>query len=104
MKGVYGMGYKVDIALGDHIIVEPAEKSTVLKAEEISTIFRVVAFPFLSKIGSYAKSEVHFNIGDLIIVEQGSVQKVKMGGKDVCYVQESDVVAKIKVDDDPAKT
>ena len=93
------MGYAVDIALGEHIIVEPVEKSTVLKAEQISTIFRVVAFPFGSKIGSHVKSDIHFNVGDLIVVENRSLKDLKMGSQIIYYVYESDVVAKIKTVD-----
>ena len=104
MKGASGMAYKVTIALGKHIIIEPVEKSTVLKADEISTVFKVVSFPFNCSLGSHVKSDIHFNIGDLIIVREQSVQKTKMGDMEVYFVEESDVIAKVEEVDSSSST
>ena len=102
------MGFIIDSALGHNIIIEPFEKSTVLKAEETATVFKVISINrIISSIPDFSKiamehnlqSEVlrYLSIGDLIIVEPNSVQKAVMGDKDVYYVKDSDIVSRVKV-------
>lgn len=81
--------FSIQGAIGNHIIIEPVEKSSVLKAEEISTVFKVVS------IGNNSELVLNLCIGDLIIVAPGSVEKVKMGYKDVYYVGGTSVVSKV---------
>lgn len=108
------MGYMIDIALGRNVIVEPHEKSTVLKAEETATVFKIISIPETTEVKSiYKKDEkdeykmitetdflhtkCNFEVNDLIIVEPNSVQKAVMGDKDVYYVKDIDILAKVKV-------
>lgn len=94
------MGFIIDSALGHNVIVEPHEKSTVLKAEETATVFKVISFgkeADRTPVGNgwYSKDEI--KVDDLIIVEPNTVQKAVMGDKDVYYVKCSDILAKVKV-------
>lgn len=87
------MSFEIDSALGRFVIIEPAEKSTVLIADEVATIFKVVSIGAMCEniIAQYC-----IKSGDLIIVEKGSVQKTVMGDKDVLYVRDSDIIARVK--------
>jgi hypothetical protein len=80
-------------ALGRNIVVEPFEKSAVLKASQISTVFKVVSIGCLSEFGGVISADLH--IGDLIIVESNSVEISKMGQKEVYYVRETSIVASV---------
>ena len=84
-------GFKILQSLGKYVIVEPVEKSTVLKAEEISTVFRI------SNIRDVKEPEFELMEDDLIIVAQGTIEKTRMGQKEVCYVRESDIIARVGV-------
>ena len=90
------MAYVIDSALGRNIIVEPHEKSTVLKAEETATVFKVVS---IGKDADEETMEVLKTLkkDDLIIVEPNSVQKAVMGDKDVYYVKENEILGRVKV-------
>lgn len=81
------MSFKVFGAIGDYVVVEPIEKHSVLKADEISTVFIVVLMSNLDNI--------NLAQGDLVIVTPGSIEKTKMGTKDVYYVRESEIVATV---------
>ena len=94
------MGFIIDSALGHNIIIEPFEKSTVLKAEETATVFKILSLGIeVDRIncGNSWYQRYEFKVGDLIIVEPNSVQKAVMGDKDVYYIKDSDVLAKVKV-------
>ena len=77
-------------ATGKYIIVEPFEKSSVLRAEEIATVFKVVSVGDCDPI-----VRDYLNPDDLIIVTPNSVEKTRMGHKEVYYVRDTDVVATI---------
>ena len=96
------MGYMIDSALGRNVIVEPHEKSTVLKAEETATVFKVVSIGDKVECFNIERHKNHYDKwpikkDDLIIVEPNSVQKAVMGDKDVYYVKDSDVLGRVKV-------
>lgn len=78
--------YVVASAVGKCVVVEPVEKSSVLKAEEISTVFKVLFVGEGCEFSSLSN-------GNLIIVEPQSVMKTKMGHKDIFYVREADIIA-----------
>lgn len=88
--------YKIKDALGKYLIVEPYEKSSVLKTEDTSTVFKVIAVGqdvFVNDVGS----ESHYNINkdDLIIVPPQSVDRTMMGHKEIFYVRDTDVISTI---------
>lgn len=83
------MEFKLDRALDRFIIVEPAEKSTVLKADEISTVFLVIS------VGEESKTSL--SDGDFVIVTPNSIEKSLIGQKEVYYVRESDIIAKVSL-------
>lgn len=92
------MDYKIDFGLGEHILLEPEEKSTVFEASEVSTVFKVVDFG--AECHQVARttldgSKTHINIGDLVIVEPSSLKESRMGGEKVYWVYQSEVVAKV---------
>lgn len=78
--------YMLACAVGKFVVLEPVEKSSVLKAEEISTIFKVISVGEGCEYGSLES-------GVSVIVEPQVISKTKMGHKDVCYVRETDIVA-----------
>ena len=78
--------YQLKSSVGRFVVLEPVEKSSVLKAEEISTIFKVLSVG----VGCEDSS---LEAGQCVIVEPQAVQKTKMGYKDICYVRETDIVA-----------
>lgn len=84
------MTYQINQALGHFVIVEPFEKSTVLQADETATIFKIIS------IGAECKVIGALGTDDLILVKRGSVNKMPMGGIDVWYIYDCDVVAKLK--------
>lgn len=99
--------FKLEQALGDYVIIEPAEKSSVLKAEEISTVFKVVSIgrkftmnaDVISQSG-YKDKECsyfakHFLIDDLVIVVPNTVQRTLMGSKEVYYVLADYIIATV---------
>lgn len=88
------MTFKINNAYGNYVVIEPLERSSVLKADEISTVFIVVA----------TTSDILLCIGDLVIVTPGSVEKTKMGTKDIYYVRESEIVATVSREDNSTKT
>ena len=88
--------FKIKTAINNYIIVEPFEKSTVLKTEEVSTVFKVISIGVCGEIEreideSTAKgkdllfkaSVRQFNYNDLIIVAKGSIEKTLMGQKEI---------------------
>ena len=92
------MSYKIDFALGDHVILEPMDKSSVLKAEEISTVFKVISFGWNIKdmsVVAYTKSDREVTFGDLVIVEPSSIKQCTMGDKTVYWVYMSELLAKV---------
>ena len=93
--------YQIDSALGHYVVVEPYEKSTVLKANEISTIFRVISLGLL--VETYNNNNQWYNnikIDDLIIVASNTIEKTRMGNQEVYYVHEQNIIARIKKFDD----
>ena len=76
--------YKIKYAIGNYVIIEPMDKSTVLKTEETATIFKVIS------VGQHVKS------GDLIIVAPGSVERTMMQDKEVFYVLDTSIIATIE--------
>ena len=79
----------IQSALGKFIIIEPYEKSSVLKADEISTIFKVLS------VGHLADFTGHQN--DLIIIEPQTVEKCMMGSQEVLYVRDTNIVARVGI-------
>lgn len=78
--------YNLVQAVGKFVVVEPVEKSTVLKADQISTVFKIVS------AGEGCENS-SLEPGKLIIIEPQTIVQTKIGYKDVCYVRETDIVA-----------
>ena len=51
------MEFVIDKAIGFYVIVEPMTKSSVLRAEEVATVFRILSVPDNKEV----KSESKFN-------------------------------------------
>lgn len=81
--------FQLDQASGKFIVVEPYEKSTVLQAEEIATVFKVLS------VGNLTEDELL--VGELIIVFPKSVEKTMMGQTEVFFIRDTDVIAKVKL-------
>ena len=80
--------FKLEVGLGRYVILEPAEKSTILKAEEVSTVFKVIS------IGNMCEFlDVLENL--LVIVLPNSVEKCMMGDKEVLYVRDTDIIGRV---------
>lgn len=90
------MEYEIDNALGRFIIIEPAEVSKIFHVTEVATVFRVKSIGLTCE-GFTQENSCGWGlfINDLIIVEPGSVQKTFMGDKDVYYIRDSGIVAKV---------
>ena len=105
------MEYVIDKAIGFYVIVEPMTKSSVLRAEEVATVFRVLSTPDNREIKSeYSQDENkimqnkttfitkdnNYRINDLIIVAPNSVESTMMENEKVYFVRESDIIAKVR--------
>ena len=86
--------FQLDQALGRYVVVDPAEKSSVLRAEEIATVFKVISIGCSCE--GFGFSDVKLAVDALVIVYPGTVQKVMMGHKEVYFVRDSDIIAKVK--------
>jgi len=82
--------YKIKNALGHFVVVEPVDRSTILRTEETSTVFKV-----LSVGGSEITDVGDELVGQLIIVTPGSIEKTMMEDKEVWYVHDTSIVAVI---------
>ena len=91
------MEFELSTALGRYIVVEPYEKSSILKANEISTVFKIISINERNDCHSINPNSL-VN-GDLIIVIPNSVEHCMMGTKEIYYVRESDIIAKVNVRD-----
>ena len=89
------MEFELSNALGRYIIVEPAEKSQVLKADEISTVFKVISIGDLVEKKETSIPSHFLSKGDLIIVQSGTIERCMMGTKEIYYVRETDIIAKV---------
>ena len=78
--------YTLISAVGRFVVVEPVEKSTVLKAEQISTVFKILS-------AGEGCENTSLEPGKLVILEPQTINQSKMGYKDICYVRESDIIA-----------
>lgn len=95
------MEYQIDTALGKHVIVEPLDKSNILHTEETATVFKIVS------IGN--EIDLKYTMGviktikeyDLIIVAPNTVESTMMGNKKVYFVMDSDIIAKVKHEQQP---
>ena len=100
--------FKIKKALGKYIIVEPVDKSTVLKTEETATVFRVLSIPETKEVKSTYKildgnemitetnflhTEQNFEVNNLIIVSPNSVEKTMMGNQEILYCRDTDAIA-----------
>lgn len=87
--------FKLVNAVGRYVVVEPFEKSTVLRAEEIATVFKIIS------IGDNAKWNERGNLidlapGDLVTVSPNSIEKTMMNNQTVYYVRDTDIIATVK--------
>ena len=93
------MNYEIDFGIGEHVILEPNEVSTVLETSETATIFKVVSFGWgCTKVAAYVKSGTQFTFGDFVIVEPNSIKQCRMNDKVIYWVYPNEVVAKLKDD------
>ena len=74
------MDYKIDFALGEYVILEPIDKSTVLKADEVATIFKVVS------LGGNCKT-ISCGRGDLVIIFPNAIKTQYMEDKKVVLAE-----------------
>ena len=97
------MVFKLKEAMNDYVVVEPFEKSAVLRSEEIATIFKVISIgKQVEIVGEFIDKEIKnktithkifsYETGDLVIVTPKSVEKTLMGHQEVYYVRKSDIV------------
>ena len=103
------MAFNILQAQGMYVVVEPYEKSTILQDDSMCTVFKVISIgkdgeetyesnSITTLESSIRKITVRFGdlvIGDLIIVAQGSVNKTLMGSKEIMYVRNIDIIAKV---------
>ena len=90
------MEYKLDFALGEYVILEPVDKSTVLKADEVATIFKVISFgPSSSKVTAFTKSSQHATFGDLVMIFPNSLKEQYMEGKKIYFVYYNEILARV---------
>lgn len=91
--------FKIKEAIGRYLIVEPFNKSAVLKTTETETVFKVISIG-----GLVGKSDGNgqwfqynkININDLIIIAPGSCNRTMMNYQEVYYVAETDIVCTIE--------
>ena len=83
--------YEIDSSIGHYLIIEPIEKNSVLKSEEISTVFKVISYR------TFGEDMIDIADGDLIIVPKDAVESVMVGTKYIYFVRETDVVAKVSI-------
>ena len=87
-------------AVGKYVIIEPAEKSTILQTEETATVFRVVSVGDLNVTKDFEDADLYsFIEGDLIIVAKSSVEKTYMGDKEIYFVRDTDIIATVQTTD-----
>lgn len=98
------MEYKIKNAVGNHVIVEAVDRSTVFKTEETATIFKVLHIPInggkdwvwnfsIAEAGFYNTS-IYKNI--FIICSSASVEKTMMASKEVWYVRDTDIIGVVE--------